>query len=140
MEVTEITLVEAPIENPGSIGKVQRYHVPLRKYYMKLRETPENNEATDTDYLKVEAYVSNETMGSEGLFPMMLLFGALPHPVRTTPSPTNFVVNYPLRRPRSSRKRNEKNHILITQSLRPEIKGTLTTPPRSTRRFPTIEI
>lgn len=34
----DIILEEAPIENPGSVGIVERYHAPLRREYLKVRE------------------------------------------------------------------------------------------------------
>lgn len=36
-EETGIKIRDAPIENPGSIGEVKRYHAPLRKKYELIR-------------------------------------------------------------------------------------------------------
>ena len=79
---------EAPIENPGSIGLVERYHAPLRKAYVKLRETLSRTNATDQECLQAAVYAANATIGPEGLCPMLLVFGALPRPAQRTPSPT----------------------------------------------------
>ena len=85
-----ITLEEAPIETPGSIGIVERYHAPLRKAYTKIRQDLLKKDCSDQDCLKMAVYACNATMGPEGLCPMLLVFGALPRPARTTPSPTQL--------------------------------------------------
>lgn len=85
-----ITIEEAPIETPGEIGIVERYHAPLRAAYTKLRQDMGKYEATDSECLKMALYAVNSTMGPEGLCPMMLVFGAFPRPARTTPSPSQL--------------------------------------------------
>ena len=87
LSASGITLNEAPIENPGSIGLVERYHAPLRCAFAKLRETLEKNIVNDADCLQMAVFATNATMGPEGLCPMLLVFGAMPRPARTTPSP-----------------------------------------------------
>lgn len=82
-----ITMEEAPIETPGSIGIVERYHAPLRMAFTKLREDLRKDEATDDECLQLAVYACNATMGPEGLCPMLLVFGALPRPARISPSP-----------------------------------------------------
>lgn len=84
-----ITLREAPIENPGSIGVVERYHAPLRAAYEKLRsDLPREN--SDEDCLQMAVYAVNNTVGPEGLCPTLLVFGAIPRPIRTKPSPSQI--------------------------------------------------
>ena len=86
-----ITLEEAPIETPGAIGVVERYHAPLRSAYTKIRQTLSKGDTNDHECLKMAVYANNSTMGPEGLCPMLLVFGALPRPARTSPSPTQLV-------------------------------------------------
>lgn len=42
----------------------------------------------DAECLQMSVYAANATMGPEGLFPMLLVFGALPRPARSFPSIT----------------------------------------------------
>lgn len=84
-----IVLKEAPIENPGSIGTVERYHAPLRASFTKIRESMDKSEASDADCLRMAVYAVNSTMGPEGLVPIysiLLVFDALRIPARTTPA------------------------------------------------------
>lgn len=50
--------MEAPIENPGSIGVVERYHTPLRRAYATIRETFERRDATNEEYLHMVVYAT----------------------------------------------------------------------------------
>ena len=86
-----IIMEEAPIESPGSIGIVERYHAPLRSAYVKLRQTLSKGDVRDDECLRMAVYATNCTMGPEGLVPMLLVFGALPRPARTTPSPSQLM-------------------------------------------------
>lgn len=87
-EAAGIRLSEAPIENPGSIGIVERYHAPLRRAYQKIWKSLDRAEASDVECLKMAVYANNSTIGSEGLCPILLVYGALPRPARVTPSPS----------------------------------------------------
>ena len=88
-EAAGISMIEAPIENPGSIGIVERYHAPLRRAYHKIRKSL-GRETSDDECLQMAVYANNTTMGSEGLCPMLLVYGAIPRPARATPSPTQL--------------------------------------------------
>ena len=82
MEAAGIILEEAPIENPGSIGVVERYHAPLKKAYLKLRQTLQKGDTSDAECLQMAVYAANATIGPEGLCPMLLVFGAMPRRAR----------------------------------------------------------
>lgn len=69
---------------------MERYHAPLRSAFNKIRESTDKSEANDHECLKMAFYAVNSTMGPEGLVPMLLVFGALPRPARTTPAPTQL--------------------------------------------------
>lgn len=86
-EAQGISIDEAPIETPGAIGLVERYHAPLRSSYRKIRSSMSNQEASDNECLRMATYAINSTMGTEGLVPILLVFGALPRPVRTSAAP-----------------------------------------------------
>ena len=90
MTAAGISLEEAPIENPGSIGIVERYHAPLRAAFQKIRQTLSKRDADDSECLQMAVYSTNSTIGPEGLCPMLLVFGAIPRPARMTPSPSQL--------------------------------------------------
>lgn len=89
LESFGVALVEAPIENPGSIGIVERYHAPLRAAHKKIRASLDRS-TSDAECLQMNTYAMNSIIGPEGLCPMMLVFGALPRPARSKPSPTQL--------------------------------------------------
>lgn len=82
----------SPNQNPGFIGIVERYHAPLRAAYVMVRESTDNSKASDAECLQMALYYVNCTMEPEGLVPMLLLFGAIPRPVRTTRATTQLQV------------------------------------------------
>ena len=90
MEAAGIKLEEAPIENPRSIGVVERYHAPLKKAYLKLRQTLQKNDTNDAECLQMAVYPANATIGPEGVCPLLLVFGALPRPARHMPKPVQL--------------------------------------------------
>lgn len=84
-----ITLQEAPIETPGAIGTVERYHAPLRAAYERIRAEVKTG-MTDDECLKMAVFAVNSTVGPEGLCPILLVFGAIPRPARTSPTITQL--------------------------------------------------
>ena len=82
-----IKIREAPIETPGSIGIVERYHTPLRRAYLTIRESFDKT-TTNDDCLLMATFSVNNVIGPEGLCPMLLVYGALPRPARATPALT----------------------------------------------------
>lgn len=85
MEAAGITLKEAPIETPGSIGTVERYHAPRSCALNMLRVLQEEDDSTDAEYLQMAVYATSATMGAERLRPMLLVFGVLPRSARSCP-------------------------------------------------------
>lgn len=84
-----INLIEAPIETPGNIGVVDRYHPTLRAIYTKLwADLSKTN--SDSECLEIGVIAVNHTIGPEGLCATILVFGSLPRPARTTPSVTQL--------------------------------------------------
>lgn len=84
-----ILLNEAPIDTPGSIGTVKRYHAPLRLAFEIIR-IEMGTEASDGECLKMVLFSVNSTTGPAGLCAMLLAFGALPRSARFTPAPTQL--------------------------------------------------
>lgn len=84
-----VTLHKAAVENPGTIGTVERYNAPLIEAFPKLRSDL-GSVTTDRHCLQLAVFAVNATIGPEGLCPMLLVFGALPRPARRMPSKTKL--------------------------------------------------
>ncbi|EAQ91626.1 hypothetical protein CHGG_03561 [Chaetomium globosum CBS 148.51] len=82
-----ITVKEVPIEAHNSIGKVERYHAPVRRAYEILRK--EDPSASPELSLQMAVKAVNDTAGPNGLVPTLLVFGAYPRMTHNSaPSPT----------------------------------------------------
>lgn len=90
-EAEGISIDEAPTEKPGLIGVVERHHAPLRSAFNKIQVTVGRSAANYDECLKLSVYPVNRVMGPEGLTYILLVFGALPRPAISTPSPTQLV-------------------------------------------------
>ena len=84
-----INIREAPIETPGAIGIVERYHAPLRRAYNTLRDTLDKT-ISNNDCLLMATFAVNSVTGPEGLCPMLLVYGAIPRPARMSIAPTQY--------------------------------------------------
>ena len=79
-----IDVKEVPVEAHHSIGKVERYHQPLRRAYsiisqeLKGKASPEN-------ILQMAVKAVNDSAGPDGLVPTLLVFGAYPRMVNDSP-------------------------------------------------------
>lgn len=89
LEAAVVTLREAPIESPGTIGVVERYHAPLKAAYRKIRSEMEGD-VSDSDCLSMAVYSVNCTVGPEGLCPVLLVLWARPRLARSLPAPTQI--------------------------------------------------
>jgi transposase InsO family protein len=78
-----ISLKEVPIEAHNSIGKVERYHAPLRRAYEILRA--EDPLASRESALQAAVKAVNDTAGPNGLVPTLLVFGAYPRMTEDSP-------------------------------------------------------
>ena len=71
-----IILKEIPTESLNSLAICERYHAPLRRIYLKLKiEYPSLNKNTR---LSLAVQGLNNTAGSDGLIPTLLVFGMVP--------------------------------------------------------------
>lgn len=77
-------ILEAPIEKPGRIGIVERHQAPLLAAYMKLRDNIDRS-TFDPECLKMPVFARSSIIGSEGLCPILLVYGVIPRPARSTP-------------------------------------------------------
>lgn len=87
MEAAGIALKEAPIETPGSIGTVERYHPPLPAAFTKIWDEV-GRYMNEVECMRMAVYSVNATIGPEGLCAMVLVFGTLPRTARQMPAET----------------------------------------------------
>ena len=66
--------VEVPVEAHNSVGKVERYHAPLRRAYDILREELQEEKVDKEVILQMAIKVINDTTGPDELIPMLLVF------------------------------------------------------------------
>lgn len=90
LQVSAVRLEDAPIDTPGSIGLVERYHAPLCFDYTNICTTLSKNNAADAGRLRMSVLSVNATMRQGGPCPMLLLYGAIPSPSRKHASPTQL--------------------------------------------------
>lgn len=90
METYGVRIREAPIETPGSIGIVERYHGPLRAAFERIWDDMDGC-LTEADCLRMAIFSVNSTIGPEGLCPTLLVFGLIPRPARKVPSHTQIM-------------------------------------------------
>lgn len=67
---------ETPTEAHNSVGKVERYHVPLKRAFDIV--TKEMPEVDKEGRLQMAVKAVNDTAGPNGLIPTLLVFGAFP--------------------------------------------------------------
>ena len=72
-----------PVESHNSIGKVERYHIPLRRAFVIIsREIPSLGR---NERLQIAVKTVNNTAGPHGLVPTLLVFGAYPRIMDSDP-------------------------------------------------------
>lgn len=80
-----MTCHQIPIEAHWSIGKLERYHRPLRRAYEIMKA--ECEDASPEALLQGAVKAVNDTAGPNGLVPTLLVFGAMPR-IGMNASPT----------------------------------------------------
>lgn len=85
-----VYFVSAPIESPVTIGVVERYHAPLRAALERIKAYY-GEKLPDKECLRMSVYAINATVGPEGIFQMLLVYGIMRRPARTTPCPQNVL-------------------------------------------------
>jgi len=79
-----------PVEAPQSIGKLERYHGPLRRAFEVICDDYKALGVAihKTAILQMAVKAVNDTAGPDGLVPTLLVFGAYPRLSPDSPSPT----------------------------------------------------
>lgn len=84
VEGAGVTLREAPMETPGAIGTVERYHALFRYAYEKIGKEM-GRDFADKECLVMVVFAINYKVGTEGICTMLLVFRVIPRPTRNTP-------------------------------------------------------
>jgi hypothetical protein len=79
----EIKVKEVPVKAHNSIGKVERYHTPLRRAYEIISLELEG--ASEELILQMAVKAVNNSAGPDGLIPTLLVFGAYPRMTNDSP-------------------------------------------------------
>lgn len=79
-----ITCKQVPIEAHWSIGKLERYHAPLRRAY-EVINAELNTVASPDAILQMSLKAVNDTVGPNGLVPTLLVFGTYPRINKDSP-------------------------------------------------------
>src|SRR3981189_1291086 len=73
-----IEVKEVPVEAHNSIGKVERYHLPLRRSYEIIRDELDSEQIDKEINLQMAVKAVNDSAGPDGIVPTLLVFGAYP--------------------------------------------------------------
>ena len=84
-----IEVKEVPIKAHNSVGKVERYHTPLRHAYEII--SSEMDGASEELILQMAVKAVNDSAGLDGLVPTLLVFGAYPRMTDDSPPSPSVV-------------------------------------------------
>jgi hypothetical protein len=84
-----IEVKEVPVEAHNSVGKVERYHIPLRRAYDIISIELEG--ASKDLILQMAVKAVNDSAGPDGLVPTLLVFGAYPRMTDDSPPSLSIV-------------------------------------------------
>jgi hypothetical protein len=84
-----IEVKEVPVEVHNSVGKVERYHILLRRAYDIISIELEG--ASKDLILQMAVKAVNDSAGPDGLVPTLLVFGAYPRMTDDSPPSLSIV-------------------------------------------------
>jgi hypothetical protein len=84
--ILAIEIEKIPVEAHHSIGKIERYHGPIRRAF-EIITADLGNDVTPDNALQMAVKAINDTAGPNGLVPTLLVFGTYP---RLSPSSPPF--------------------------------------------------
>ena len=88
MKIIIIKIKKVLVKIYNSVGKVERYHAPLRRAYEIIRDEVRDRVNSDS-ILQMAVKAVNDTAGPNGLIPTLLVFGAYPRMIEeSAPSPS----------------------------------------------------
>ena len=90
-KVLAIEVHEVPVESHNAVGKVERYHGPLRRAYQIIKAELAGT-VPDEQMLQMAVKAINDTAGPNGIVPTLLVFGTYPRMTDTSqPAPSTAV-------------------------------------------------
>jgi hypothetical protein len=82
---------EMPIEAHNSVGKVERYHAPLRWAYEIICDEIGSKQIDKEMILQMAVKAVNNIAGLDGIIPTLLVFGAYPRMMDMDPPSPSIV-------------------------------------------------
>jgi hypothetical protein len=89
--IMAIEVEEVPVEAHNSIGKVERYHGPLKRAFEVISANL-GNAITPDHVLQMAVKAVNDTAGPDGLVSTLLVFGIYPRLLTSLPSSPSLTV------------------------------------------------
>jgi hypothetical protein len=86
-----VDVKEVLVEAHQSIGKVERFHAPLRRSYEIIWTETRGEQLDKHIVLQMATKAVNDTAGPNGLVPTLLVFGAYPRMSYEDPPSTNMI-------------------------------------------------
>ena len=86
-----ILLHEVPVEAHHSVGRVERYHDPLRRAYKCIVSDMKELGTDKHIMLQMAIKAINDTAGPDGLVPTLLVFGAYPRMTNLDPPAPSII-------------------------------------------------
>ena len=81
----DIDIKEVLVEAHNSVGKVERYHGPLRRAYEILSNELPSLSTNKEVILQMAVKAVNDSAGPDGIVPRLLVFGAYPRMTKDSP-------------------------------------------------------
>jgi hypothetical protein len=79
-----INIKEVPVEAHNSVGKVERYHAPVRRAFDILKDELQGSASREA-ILQIAIKAVNDSAGPDGIIPTLLVFGAYPRMTKDSP-------------------------------------------------------
>lgn len=95
-DMLHIAAKSVPVESAKSMSIVERYHSPLRRAFFVIKKKASNPDHYYALQLAVKEI--NDSIGSDGLVPTLLVFGALPRLPTDKPTPSTYKRAFALRK------------------------------------------
>jgi hypothetical protein len=76
--IMAVEVEEIPVEAHNSIGKLKRYHAPLRRGFHMMAGDMRGQGVSNENILQMAVKAVNDTAGPDGLVPTLLVFGTYP--------------------------------------------------------------
>jgi hypothetical protein len=114
--ILAIEIEEVPVEAHNSIGKIERYHGPLRRAFEVI--TANLGTSLAPEYvLQMAIKAINDTAGHDGLVPILLMFGTYPRLLPSSLPSSSLIVRANAMRKAMAEVRKLKARRQMTDAL-----------------------